>query len=509
MAVQDLPLTQPVVLLDGASMPSGAINGYVLQCDASGNFSWVSPGSVGQNVPGCRVTNTAATSFTTATDTVIPFAGERFDTDSMHDTVTNNSRITCKTPGLYALSLSVEWNPSTAGSREGVIRLNGTTIIAQSTGKATDEASRDNAVDVNTLWLFAAGDYVEAIGRQNSGGALALVTTTGRNEFSAAFLGGAGAIFSQTSAVSVNRSTNQSIPNSAVTAVSFDAENYDDGTAAGMHESVTNPTRLTCQVPGVYMVSAYGRLANSTTGVRQINIRLNGSIVVSTLTIPPSGSGFGDDLPVVAQLKMNVGDYVEVTIFQTSGGAVNFQTGNFFAAVMIRSNTSSQPQRVTTLPGTPYDGQEIYYVADNANGVIWHLRYNAVSTKWERVGGAPLGSGPSGSTSVSTTTLTALSGGPSFTIPVSGTYEVWGQCLQQQQVAGLCQTNTRVVSNGVATGLAGTFVGQAAFDGATTSFSGVLTLTAGQTLSLSVQNSQALSTTYQLGTLFIRPIKVG
>ena len=48
---------------------------------------------------------------------------------------------------------------------------------------------------------------------------------------------------------------------------------------------------------------------------------------------------------------------------------------------------------VTSLPATPTDGQEVYYLADAANGVIWHLRYRAAATgafKWEFVGGPPL-----------------------------------------------------------------------------------------------------------------------
>lgn len=48
---------------------------------------------------------------------------------------------------------------------------------------------------------------------------------------------------------------------------------------------------------------------------------------------------------------------------------------------------------VSALPGAPVDGQEVYYLADATNGVIWHLRYNAASAsayKWEFVGGSPL-----------------------------------------------------------------------------------------------------------------------
>lgn len=51
------------------------------------------------------------------------------------------------------------------------------------------------------------------------------------------------------------------------------------------------------------------------------------------------------------------------------------------------------PIVVTTLPTSPRDGQEVYYVADAVNGVVWHLRYRVSSSstyKWEFVGGSSL-----------------------------------------------------------------------------------------------------------------------
>jgi hypothetical protein len=51
------------------------------------------------------------------------------------------------------------------------------------------------------------------------------------------------------------------------------------------------------------------------------------------------------------------------------------------------------PPLVTSLPGSPVDGQEVYYLADDANGIIWHLRYRAARAdayKWEYVGGPPM-----------------------------------------------------------------------------------------------------------------------
>jgi hypothetical protein len=51
------------------------------------------------------------------------------------------------------------------------------------------------------------------------------------------------------------------------------------------------------------------------------------------------------------------------------------------------------PPLVTSLPAAPVSGQQVVYVADATNGVLWTLRYNAGSAspyKWEFVGGSPL-----------------------------------------------------------------------------------------------------------------------
>lgn len=53
----------------------------------------------------------------------------------------------------------------------------------------------------------------------------------------------------------------------------------------------------------------------------------------------------------------------------------------------------ARPAVVTALPGSPADGQEVYFQADATNGIYWHLRYRSGSAsayKWEFVGGAPL-----------------------------------------------------------------------------------------------------------------------
>jgi hypothetical protein len=87
---------------------------------------------------------------------------------------------------------------------------------------------------------------------------------------------------------------------------------------------------------------------------------------------------------------------------------------------------------VTTLPGAPVDGQEVYYVADAANGIVWHLRYRTAATgpyKWEVVGGDALQAevaalqSKTGNTYGDITTV-----GPTVTVPLAGDYDLHFDC---------------------------------------------------------------------------------
>ena len=83
---------------------------------------------------------------------------------------------------------------------------------------------------------------------------------------------------------------------------------------------------------------------------------------------------------------------------------------------------------VTSLPGSPADGQEIYYLADSTNGIVWHLKYRAASGsayKWEYVGGPPLYSRVDTSqTSITNTTYVAPTSPCSLTVPLAGDYDL-------------------------------------------------------------------------------------
>ena len=80
------------------------------------------------------------------------------------------------------------------------------------------------------------------------------------------------------------------------------------------------------------------------------------------------------------------------------------------------------------LPASPVSGQEISYLADATNGVVWRLKYRSASAsvyKWEFIGGPPLFAEVTANEATSSTTYVALAtAGPVVTLPLAGDYDV-------------------------------------------------------------------------------------
>ena len=143
------------------------------------------------NPPACRVFHNAAQSVTDNSQLILAFNSERYDTDSMHSTVTNNSRITINTAGLYVVTAHVEFGAGTYDFASVAIRLNGATFIAIHDAPSTS-GIYGNSRSVSTVYKFGANDYVEVrVFQDNAAAAARNVNVAGNYspEFAATWIG--------------------------------------------------------------------------------------------------------------------------------------------------------------------------------------------------------------------------------------------------------------------------------------------------------------------------------
>lgn len=121
--------------------------------------------------PRCSVSNSAAVAVTTATATILNANTEAYDNDTMHSTVSNTSRITINTAGVYLFVGRINYQPNASGDRSISFKIDGTTQID---GPANPAATSG----ISTICCFSsflsltATQYVECQAYQTSGGNL-------------------------------------------------------------------------------------------------------------------------------------------------------------------------------------------------------------------------------------------------------------------------------------------------------------------------------------------------
>jgi hypothetical protein len=122
----------------------------------------------------------------------------------------------------------------------------------------------------------------------------------------------------------VNHGSNQSIASTTDTALAFNQERYDTD---AIHDNATNNTRLTCKTAGIYIISGHVAFAANATGQRAISIRLGGVDYIATQNNHGPNGADTLTMSVTTQYELAVGDYVELMVYQTSGGALNVLAG--------------------------------------------------------------------------------------------------------------------------------------------------------------------------------------
>lgn len=128
-------------------------------------------------------------------------------------------------------------------------------------------------------------------------------------------LTGIGARVRNSAAISINNNT--------LTTLTFDTERYDNG---AFHDNAVNPSRLTCPVAGIYVVTAHVRWQSNNSGHRHLEFLA--STVSIGLLASPAVQGTTHGMSFAAIYAMSAADYFEVAVFQSSGIALNIEASS-------------------------------------------------------------------------------------------------------------------------------------------------------------------------------------
>lgn len=190
-----------------------------------------------------------------------------------------------------------------------------------------------------------------------------------------------------------------------------------------------NPGMFTAPVAGKYLVGfTIDQLAPGNVSLAMI---INGTTVPKRVTY---GTATGADgtkggIEEWGIFNLNAGDNLRIHGWSTGGGSTNVLTIEVIRldapGVSLPSNAPQYftPAQFAAL--TPVNGLEVYLIVDAANGIIWHLRYNAASAsvyKWEFLGGSDLMNYVAAS--VGSSSAVYGGSGPSVTVPLAGDYDV-------------------------------------------------------------------------------------
>ncbi len=163
VVIEDSQTVQGTLTADDLNVPAGTIQ----TADIADNAVTAAKLAT---MPAARVYNSGNLTIGSSNTNwnALTFNSERFDTDSIHDTGSNTGRLTCNTAGIYQISGAIA-SYATGGDLGVGIMLNGTYYIAlHKQPFCTD--SQETYLSISTLWQLAAGDYVELMVFQNSGG---------------------------------------------------------------------------------------------------------------------------------------------------------------------------------------------------------------------------------------------------------------------------------------------------------------------------------------------------
>lgn len=162
------------------NLPVGT-NAQVLTADSTTatGLKWATPASGGSTFVGASAWMNSTLAIANATFTSVPLADESFDTNSIHDNTTNNSRMTIPAgyAGKWLINGSILWQTGTGQRSIGVYK-NGSYY---GIWDVTPGAGGSTAQNMSVVISCAVSDYIEMKVYQGSGGNLNLYGNSAGN----------------------------------------------------------------------------------------------------------------------------------------------------------------------------------------------------------------------------------------------------------------------------------------------------------------------------------------
>jgi hypothetical protein len=362
-----------------------------------------------------------AQSFATAVNQAVSWELSDVDDGIPYNSSTNE--FTIPVTGYYDVSAAVHFATGTTGYRSVYIYVNGALRNAVQTGASSGGGT--SPLFSRTL-LLNAGDLVKIQAAQGSGATVLLTTSSGYNWMSitknpATYPSNAAIYGEQIYSAARFHNAGTSIPNGAFTNIPFDTLAYEDN----LVWSGTPNFNFLITVAGYYQVDATLTFATSnTTGVRTTAIFLNaGSVAISAAT--PVASNVTSS-SVATTVKCNVGDYITVRAYQSSGAAVALTTSpgyNKVSVTKVPGPVVPAPAASGTWGSAPLDiygadslvGREIYIDSEG--------RLRVKPEVSELAGGVDLNTITTTGRYTQTATVEAQSG-TNYPVPHAGLLEV-------------------------------------------------------------------------------------
>lgn len=130
----------------------------------------------------------------------------------------------------------------------------------------------------------------------------------------------------------VIHSVAQCVPPSKLFYLHFDTAVWD---THKMHDNADHNSRLTCTVPGTYVIYANVEFDVNGIGMRGMHIRMNGhKTIASQHNIAVSNPGIGTTLNISCVQYLDSGDYLELGVTQSSGQELNINSKSEYSPVL-------------------------------------------------------------------------------------------------------------------------------------------------------------------------------